>query len=66
MLATLDDSISKSHFPADFAAQKESAVTRIRSARGPLEGELGGVNSDNGIKQHVKNELGISASVWCN
>lgn len=59
MLATLDDSISKSHFPADFAAQKEPAVTRIRSARGPREGGTRGVNSDNGIKQHVKNELGV-------
>lgn len=49
MLATLYDSISKSHFPADFAAQKESAVTRIRSARGPREGELGGLIQATGL-----------------
>lgn len=43
--------------------QKESAVTRIRWAHGPRERELGGVNSGNGIKQHVKNELSIRVSV---
>lgn len=64
MLATLYDSISKSHFPADFAAQKESPA--FDGPAGHVRGELGGVNSGNGIKQHVKNELGVSASVWCN
>lgn len=40
-LTTLCDSTRKSRFPADFAEQTESTMTRIRSARGPRERELG-------------------------
>lgn len=40
-LTTLCDSSRKSCFPADFAEQTELAVTRIRSACGPRERELG-------------------------
>lgn len=56
MLTTLYDSISKSHFLAvalNFAEEKGSDMTRIRSACGPREREEEGVNSGSGIKRNA-------------